>query len=674
KRRDDGRIAWANNAYVRAVDGEALEQVVGQTMTLTGEGQDSADEKPAKRRDDGRIAWANNAYVRAVDGEALEQVVGQTMTLTGEGHDSADEKPAKRRDDGQDGAGAKPAKRRDRAIIGGVRTALEITEVETPEGRAGFAVDISALEACEKDLERHIRAHSSTLDHLTTAIAIFGPDQRLRFHNAAYAQLWTLDSRWLSTRPGDGEILDRVREQRLLPEHADYRDWKTRWLDIYTALEPREDWWYLPDGRTVRVVGEPHPFGGVIYLYEDATALITLESRYNELIGVQRETLDHLSEGIALFGADGRLKLFNPAYGALWALDKSFLDGEPHIDDVIASSRAHLPDDGVWNKLKSAVTALDDARRPSRARITRPDGRILDFAHVPLPDGNTLITHGDVTDSARIERALRERAEALEEADRLKSQFLSSISYELRTPLTTIIGFSDSLILGLAGELAGKQREYIGDILAAAQDLLTIIDSILDLTTIDAGAMELLIESVDIAGLLHETTQAVRDHLDSRAIGLDIDIPEEIGLLKADKRRLAQILFHLLTNAIGYSRDRGVIRLGARRESGEVVIWVEDTGGGMEQDFVATAFERFHSRPAASGHRGPGLGLALVKSLIELHEGTVTLRSKPSKGTVVTCRFPADGPDHRRYDPRNAALPVSRHSAGEWTRPRSAAR
>ena len=194
--------------------------------------------------------------------------------------------------------------------MAGERKSVDVIDVAFKDGSAGFAIDMTDLESAQNELRRHIQAHASTLDKLATAVAIFGADQRIRFFNAAYAELWSLDAEWLNEQPSDGEILDALRESRRLPEQADYRAWKARQLEAYVKVEPHEDWWHLPDGQTLRVISEQHPFGGVTYLYENVTEKIELEREFNELINVQSETLDNLNEAVALFGSDGCLKLF----------------------------------------------------------------------------------------------------------------------------------------------------------------------------------------------------------------------------------------------------------------------------------------------------------------------------------------------------------------------------
>ena len=323
-----------------------------------------------------------------------------------------------------------------------------------------------------KELKRHIQAHASTLDKLDTAIAIFGPDQRLRFHNSAYAELWSLDPDWLALVRATARSSTACASCAACPSRPIIATGRPSSCRPIRRSRRARTGGICPTGARCASICEQHPFGGITYLYENVTKEIQLESRYNELIGVQRETLDNLHEGVALFGTDGRLKLYNPAFARFWSLDPDFLDRQPHVDPVIDACRKLLADDIVWDELKYGMTSLDTGRKPLKGRLNRPDGLALEFASVPLPDGNTLLTYVDVTDSARIENALRERAEALEAADRLKTGFMSNVSYELRTPLTNILGFAESLSLGIAGELKPKQQEYLRDIQTSSQDLL----------------------------------------------------------------------------------------------------------------------------------------------------------------------------------------------------------
>lgn len=590
------------------------------------------------RNNERQISWANRAYLAAVEADSLDDVIEHARELI---------EPAQRSSAQEQLTKKSVIRQRTHAVMAGARKSVDVIDVAFKDCSAGFAIDMTDLETAQNELRRHIQAHASTLDKLATAVAIFGADQRMRFFNAAYAELWSLDTEWLNEQPSDSEILDALREARRLPEQADYRAWKARQLEAYVKVESHEDWWHLPDGQTLRVVSEQHPFGGVTYLYENVTEKIELERVHNELINVQRETLDNLNEGVALFGSDGRLKLFNPAFVQNWALDPAHLEDAPHVDDVIQRCRIRLDDDGYWDEVKMAVTSLATDHRAITKRIECTDGTVFAYASVPLPDGATLLTYGDITDSSRIERALRERAEALEAADQLKSEFISNVSYELRTPLTNIIGFADGLTMGIAGDLNGKQTEYVGDILTSSHVLLRVIDAILDLATIDAGAMELKLAEVDMTETLQAAASLVRDRIHDRGLLLQIEIPEGPLLVMADENRLTQVLYNLLSNAIGFSPIEGKIEMGCEAAADHAVFWITDMGKGIDPEFRDKIFDRFQSRPAGADHRGPGLGLSLVKSFVELHGGFVDIESKPNEGTTVVCRLPIAGPSQK---------------------------
>lgn len=594
------------------------------------------------RNPEGKLTWVNQAYVAAVEAPDSDSAIKAGLVLADESR--------------MDRSAANPRigfVGRVHAVISGTMRALNVYETALADSKAGFAIDMTALEAAEKELERHINAHASTLNKLDTAIAIFGPDQRLRFHNAAYATLWPIDGAWLETRPTDAEILDRLRSQRCIPEQANYREWRNKQLSAYTTIEPREDWWYLPDGRSIHVICEQHPFGGVTYLYENATKEIQLESRYNELIGVQRETLDNLDEGVALFGSDGRLKLFNPAFARYWNFDLAVLEQEPHIERLAAHGR-RAAESPAWDEVRFSVTRLDAERKPVNGKLVNND-KILQYTAVPLPDGNTLLTFADVSDTARIERALRDRADALEAADRLKNMFLSNVSYEVRTPLTSVVGFAEGLQMGLAGPLTPKQQEYVLDIRRSSEELKNIIDAIIDLTAIDAGAMELKLAKVDAGQMLQTVAEKLAPAIERQDLTLSVEVGAEVTGFVADRKRVEQILTNLLSNAIGFSPPGGTIRMGARLNGGYIQFWVSDSGRGIDPDFQKRVFDRFQSRPIPGGHRGPGLGLSIVKSFVELHEGQVTLLSKVNQGTTVLCSFPVEGPRNAHKAPASRA-------------------
>ncbi|QBR70120.1 two-component sensor histidine kinase [Beijerinckiaceae bacterium] len=588
---------------------------------------------PAWVRDgENRLSWVNAAYARAVEAKDPNGAVTGGIELI--------ESEARQASEGTR-ANGKVWRGRAPAVVAGERRMLEIVDAPADFGSVGMAADVSEIEFMRAALDRQMQAHARTLDQLSTGVAIFDGAKQLVFHNAAYRQLWALDQVWLDQKPTDSEILDRLRAARLLPEQADFRAWKEGLLTVYQSIETDDQVWFLPDGRTLRTVISPNPQGGVTYLFDDVTERYHLVSQFNASVRVQSETLDALKEGVAVFGSDGRLKLFNPAFANMWTLNPSDLDNRPHIDRVALICAPLFADQEAWDALRAVVAGLPDRRIGFERRLARLDGSVLDCAAAPLPDGATLLTFIDMTASVNVERALIERNQALIDAEKLRNDFVHHVSYELRSPLTNIIGFIQLLDDPSIGPLNDKQREYAGYVKSSSSALLAIINDILDLASIDADAMELSCEEIDIAQTMKAAAEGVQDRLTDSSLDLHVAITEGIGSLVADGKRIRQILFNLLSNAIGFSAPGQTIDLAATRQNGEILFRVSDKGRGIPPEIVEHVFDRFKTHTTGTRHRGVGLGLSIVRSFVELHGGRVEIDTAPGEGTTVTCIFPA---------------------------------
>jgi signal transduction histidine kinase len=541
----------------------------------------------------------------------------------------------------------RPLTERHTIAVDGTPRLFDVTEAPAPggAGTAGFAIlhgtgadTDPALDAIDRD---------QVFEHLGTAIAIFGANKQLVFHNPAYARFWNLDAAWLRSEPELGEVLERLREQRRLPEYADFRAFKEEQLGQFETLDERiESLLHLPDGTTLRAVVSPHSLGGLIFAYEDVTDRLDLERSFNTLTAVQGATLDNLYEGVAVFGSDGRLKLSNPVFARLWELDEDDLQAGLHVSDFVERTRPFIFGKDDWEGHKGRVIARLMSREPGSGRLLRLDAVVLDYANVPLPDGAVLLSYLDVTDSVRVELALRERAEAMEEANRLKSEFIANVSHEVRTPLNTIIGFAEVLTDQYFGQLTPRQMEYGQGILEASQNLMSIVSDILDLATIEAGMMALDLDTVDLHGMLVSVLSLVRERARRKSLKLEFDCPADIGWIVADEKRLKQVVFNLLSNAITFTPDQGAVHLEARRAETEIVISVTDTGVGIPQAEQERVFRTFERGTALEMHPGgAGLGLSLVARFVDLHGGRVDVKSVPNRGTTVTCHLPAGTTD-----------------------------
>lgn len=583
------------------------------------------------RRQNGQLVWVNAAYAEAVGLASRDKVLDEGVELL----DAAGRTAVR-----QGHAAHSMYSGRLPVVVNGKRQIFDLTDIDTKGGSGGLAVDMTELEVAHGELKRTIDSHERTLNQLQSAVAIFGPDHTLQFYNDAYKNLWALDASFLDSAPLDSDVLDALRERRQLPEQADFRRWKTDLLAAYRESDGIEDRWHLPDGRVMRVIANPHPQGGVTYVFENITEQMKLESRFNALAQVQGETLDNLSEGVAVFGSGGRLTLWNPAFTELWSLDENMLVSKPHVSVVIKACKPSYENEADWNELLQSIAGVDDARRFSSKQMSRADGKILAYGIVPLPDGGTLVTFTDVTASVNEERALREKTDALEEAHAIKNTFLQHVSYEMRSPLTNIIGFAQLLSQPRTGELTDKQREYADYILSSSSALLAIINDVLDLATVDAGIMELDLVEIDVKKTLDAVTEAVQDRLAETDISLETSLQSKLGGFVADEKRLRQILFNLVTNAIRFSDSGCTVKVSCEREDEQVVFVIADDGLGISQEILESVFGRFISHGIQNRRRSAGLGLSIVKSFVELHGGTVNISSEEGAGTTVRCAFP----------------------------------
>jgi signal transduction histidine kinase len=243
-----------------------------------------------------------------------------------------------------------------------------------------------------------------------------------------------------------------------------------------------------------------------------------------------------------------------------------------------------------------------------------------------------------------LERKVAERTKALEKASKHKSDFLANMSHELRTPLNAIVGFSQVLKQKLFGEVNDKQEEYLDDILSSADHLLALINDILDLSKVEAGQVELEMGLFSLREALERGVVMVRERASKNGVQLELQLAPDVDLVEGDERRIRQVVFNLLSNAVKFTPEGGRVEISAARQDGEVLIAVSDTGRGISPDDQSRIFEEFQQAGGGNGERpeGTGLGLALSRSLVELHGGRIWVESEPGKGSTFTFTLPVE--------------------------------
>lgn len=586
------------------------------------------------RNNQGAITLVNQAYVTAVESadagsairdgvELVEPVGGQTAAQVAKAAQQA----------------AQPLDRSVPVTVAGQRRIMRVVDVPLGDvGVAGYAIDTQELDDVRTENRRYATAQRDMIERLSASIAQFGPDRTLQFVNLPFRRLFNVDDALAGENPDFTRLLDHLRERRRVPEVRDYPAWRAQRADWFNLTAPVEEDWRLRDSTHLRVVGQPTADGGLLLIVEDRTEQVQLASAADTMLRVRAATFDNLYEGVAVFAPDGRLHLWNQQFRKLWDADEKLLADHPRIDTLMTalSPRLLRPDQGEIMQEVVRTATSQRLRRVGTAEFA--DGRIFDFSAIPLPDGNGLLIMIDVTDRSRIAMALRERNDALEAGDKIKTAFLSRMSYELRTPLTSIAGFAEMLEAGYAGTLSAPAREYIRAILDSVGVLGGHIDNVLDLAEAESGTLKMSRDTVDVGALVKDTRHRMSDLARREQVALKLSLPRGAVQCAVDPARMKQALDQVWDNAIRSSAQarKSGARVDAKvtRTDAGVEIEVADNGAGVAAELALEA----------EGHVGGpefgGFGLALARQIIVNHGGTLETTAVPGTGTTVRIVLP----------------------------------
>lgn len=567
------------------------------------------------RGPDLRLTLVNRAYVEAVDAPSAEEVVARGMELV---EPVAGVTPIAAAAAAREQA--RPTTRDVPATVGGKRRSMRVVDVPLGEaGVAGYALDNDELDRARADLRRFAEAQRDTLDRLSAGVAQFAGDRSLTFSNLPFQRTFAMKPEWLADRPEFDRVLDRMREAGRAPEARDFPAWKAERRAWFTAEEGAEESWLLADGTHLRLVAQPVPDGGLLLIFEDRTEQLQLASARDTLLRVRAATFDNLFEAVGVFAADGRLNLWNTRFRDVWGFDEALLATHPRVDALAEAAASGLTTPSRASLIRDLVRSATVERKSRSGRVAMKNGRHFEFAAVPLPDGNALFIMLDVTDSRRIERVLRDRTEALEAADRVKTAFVANMSHELRTPLTSIGGFAEMLSKGYAGDLPTTATSYVDAILESVGKLGGLVDETLQLTQAELPAVER--ETVDVLQLIDAAVAASEGAAAAKRIDLATDLHASAGRVEGDRRQLREAVDILLAAAIADTREDGRVLIHASGGASGAVVVVSDNGPGMLPE-------------------GGDGGIEAARVTIEAHGGTLVLMREGGAGTAVKIDLP----------------------------------
>jgi signal transduction histidine kinase len=590
------------------------------------------------RGPDMKLRLVNSAYVHAVGVASADDAVKQQLELVEPVDGLTAAQVAKQASDRD-----LPVERIVQATVGTQRRALKVSDLPLgKEGVAGYAIDIEEMEEQGREFRAFREAQRSMLDQLSIGVAQFDVERRLTFANQPFQRIFALPPAARLDPLEFGRFLDTARDAGRLPEVRDFPAWRRELGGWFTAGAATEDAWTLGDGTHLRIVAQPLPDGGLVMVAEDRSEQLALSAVRDTLLRTRTAIFDSLFESLAVFAPDGRMQLWNRRFPEIWGLPEEWLDEHPRIETLLERIGHKLARPAQRQAIGEVVRAATLDRKQRGGRVQLSDGRTLEFAGVPLPDGNGLLTLLDVTDSKKAEDALRERNVALEEADAVKTRFLANMSYEFRTPLTSIGGFAELLQNGVAGHLTDQAKEYVAAILSSVERLGAQIESVLDLTQSEAGLLPIATHETELLPFVTQIVREREEAIEAKRLTLDLRGDRTAGKIMADERQLARAIGNLLDNAIQAAPEAGriLVALSRRKQGARIVI--SDNGEGMKPSELARALDGYRLEPggkAAGGRRG-GLGLPLARQLIEGHGGRLDLQSEKGGGTTATITLP----------------------------------
>jgi signal transduction histidine kinase len=403
----------------------------------------------------------------------------------------------------------------------------------------------------------------------------------------------------------------------------------------------------LPDGRWVKLTETRTNAGYTVGVRTDISELKNREQMLAKSEDRLRQIVGSLQDGFVLYDRDDRIVLWNEKWLAIHDRVRDVVKADMTFKEFIRAcvDRRMFPE-ALGREEAFIQERIRHHRHPGPPTIRQlHDDRWYIIREVPTDEGGVFVITIDITELKNAERDAQEAKLRAEEADRAKSEFLTNMSHELRTPLNAVIGFSDIIMherLGPTGN--ARYLEYARDINQSGRHLLSLINDILDLSKIESGAEDLYEEILDVAEVSNAAISLVRQRAQDKEIAISQEAPDNIPPLRADRRRLLQILVNILTNAIKFTDRGGQVALEAHwnRETG-ISLTITDNGIGIAAKDIPKAFSQFGQIDGALNRQndGTGLGLPLAKALAEMHGGAFELESEPDVGTTVTMRFPA---------------------------------
>ncbi|MDR1234221.1 MAG: PAS-domain containing protein [Holosporales bacterium] len=542
---------------------------------------------------------------------------------------------------------SQPKRGCEHVIIKGKRRLLDITE--TPfvgcHPSIGFALDVTDNESLQDEYKNYRKQIDETLDNISIPIAIFDKNTELIFANSAITKLFGMEASYVYYGKSFSEILDVLFNNGAIMSPSEDDHYKEKVLNLFSdIIEPYLTTIHIKNGRTMNVSISPNHGGGLIFIFEDISDKIALEREVHSLSAVQQETLDNLKEGVIVFGSDLRIKMTNAAINEIWNKKDGDRAFGTNVKDFIVSSSELFSSDGEVERLISKFVGMVAQRMDFSDTIALINGKTINYNYIPLPYGLHLLRFSDTTDKASLEKALQEKTVIVSQIDKLKFNLISNISFELRAPLNTIIGFTEILEKQYFGELNDKQLEYCHGITGSVKRLVEVVDAVINLASIEAGQLKLNYNEVFLTKFIDDLMAL----FDARARSLDIilrtDFTDEHISVFMDENSMKQAMFHILSLNVKLTPASGEIVISAEFpvEDSEYFYLVVSNNKIMISEGDLDRIEESLKIDLINGQidSSSEFGIVLANNIIKLHEGNLSIISDRGNKVIIKCRLP----------------------------------
>lgn len=580
---------------------------------------------------DSRITFCNKAYSDALE-STTENVVQNNLKLI---------KSSKNKDNEYS---IKSKQFVDDVVIKGDRKYLEVTENACIGNSPSlcFALDITEKEELKREYGDYKKQTEETLDQISVPILIFDSNMELIFANSAIEKLVGFDI-WSLPQRSYEDIVSAVLDKGLILTGIDDREFKEKATNLFKELiDPRHKTLYMQNGKILDVFISPNRSGGIIILFEDISDTVNLQRTVDSISSIQQETLDHLNEGIIVFGTDNCIKLLNSAIWDVFSAKKFSNFRKMHLKEFfykISDTFDSSINLEIW---VSKIISMASQKLQHSDTLKLSSGKTVKYSYVPFSEGLHFLSFVDNTEKQLLENAMNEKNKIVDQVDKIKTDLISNISNELRAPLNTILGFSDILINQYFGELNTKQLEYCHGIMKSVSKISDVVNAIINLTSIEVAQSRIQYQEVNLFNFLEDTTNLFKTRASAQQVAIQNKFKNTEQVAFFDEKSMKQAIFHILSRLLKFTPQNETISLDAKfsqNAADPIEISISDTNLELALETLKRLSKMLDSNmPTNSSEDYVDFGLILANNIVHLHDGHITLESENE--TKITIFLP----------------------------------